>query len=207
LEELHKEQEVLMKSFQKAEEWCKVVVEYNPSAEDIQDVFNEYQDRIVVFHFGGHANSTGIFTNAPDKQNVQKTHNEGLVDYFKMLKKLKLIFLNACDTKTLAVALGAKTNASVIGTSNKIGDKYAQILSKAFFSGSEVEVSWERAKAALHQKYGNEENKAFFIRENANLFEEYETEEASEPLYENWDLYGEAVKNWKLSDASGIRNH
>ncbi|MGH7495085.1 MAG: hypothetical protein ACREOO_22165 [bacterium] len=49
----------IRKALQKARqaELCEVVERSNTTVESILDVFQEYQDRIAIFHYGGHADS------------------------------------------------------------------------------------------------------------------------------------------------------
>ena len=64
LRNLPTELDGIRKALQKARQadLCEVVERANTTIDNIIDVFQEYQDRVAIFHYGGHAGSYIEFT-------------------------------------------------------------------------------------------------------------------------------------------------
>jgi len=97
-------------------ELCLVTVEPDASIERVLDVFQKYQDQIVVFHYGGHANSYELLLESEDGKNVH-AYRKGIVSFLSNQKGLKLIFLNGCSTHEHAMSLTKAGIPIVVGTS------------------------------------------------------------------------------------------
>ncbi len=78
---------------------CELVLRQNATAADILDVFQDarYQDRIALFHFGGHADGHRLLletaAGAPAAANAG-----GLARFLAQQRGLLLVFLNGCPT-------------------------------------------------------------------------------------------------------------
>jgi WD40 repeat protein len=59
---------------------CDVIERSNTTVENILDVFQEYQDRIAIFHYGGHADSYELLLESLTGEHAM-AHSEGLVSF------------------------------------------------------------------------------------------------------------------------------
>ncbi len=100
----------------------------NESFEEIVDKITEHEhrDRIVGFHFHGHANTALMWIN--DEKINARPFNEIL----KTLKSLKFAFFCGCQTKAQAQYL-KKTDILTISTSNEVNEEYAKDISIEFY--------------------------------------------------------------------------
>lgn len=73
----------------KKEGLCEVVYETDTDLEKIWRTFNEYQDRIAIFHYGGHAEDYSLLLQRADGQQ-QLVDGEGLVSFLSRQKGLQL---------------------------------------------------------------------------------------------------------------------
>ncbi|MEK7728077.1 MAG: hypothetical protein AAB354_06645 [candidate division KSB1 bacterium] len=85
----------IRKALQKARQagLCEVVERSNTTVENILDVFQEYQDRIAIFHYAGHADSYELLLESLSGEHAM-AYSEGLVSLLAKQKGLQLIFLN-----------------------------------------------------------------------------------------------------------------
>ncbi len=134
------------------EEICEILYETNTSLEQIWDVFDKYQERIAIFHYGGHAEDYALLLqNSLGEQ--QLVNGEGLVSFLARQKGLQLVFLNGCSSKRQAEELRDKGIPAVIGTSEPIDDSAAKILAETFYkslaNGRSIKQAWMGAKDRL----------------------------------------------------------
>jgi hypothetical protein len=174
--------------------WCELVERPHATIDEIREVFREYKDRIAVFHYGGHANSYQLLLNNESKQGTVAAHSVGLIPFLADRKSLKLVFLNGCSTKTLALKLMENNGCCVIGTSNSINDTVARKLALEFYkslnAGLHIGQSWRDAQNAIYDSYckANKRDLVWEGMENKNLTGR-----------ELWDLYGKNYLEWKLA--------
>jgi hypothetical protein len=109
-------------------------------SKDLFKIINEYRERIIAFHFAGHAGSRfGSETDGPDSPmivlNNQDQGGKTLVfDYFKNCPNLKLIFLNGCATYGFVNLIReANIEAAIIATKVKINDEQASGFAVQFY--------------------------------------------------------------------------
>ena len=95
---------------------------------DIAYYLGRYKDRVVLFHYAGHADGKQLSFEG-------RTGNaQGLANLLSLQKNLRLVFLNACATKeqaSLYIQAGVK---AVIATSLPIIDPHAKMFSEKFYS-------------------------------------------------------------------------
>ncbi|MBN1560832.1 CHAT domain-containing protein [candidate division KSB1 bacterium] len=106
--------------------------EESTAIEDIFKLFRRYNDRIAIFHYGGHANGTHLQLEALSGQ-AEPAYADGLAQLMGRQKSLQLIFLNGCatgDQVKLLFDCGARL---VIATSVSIEDKMAAEFAKQFY--------------------------------------------------------------------------
>lgn len=127
---------------------CEVVYETDTDLDKIWRTFNEYQDRIAIFHYGGHAEDYSLLLQRADGQQ-QLVDGEGLVSFLSRQRGLQLVFINGCSSKRQAEELRDQGIPAVIGTSEPIDDEAATKLSSAFYeslaAGRSIQQAWMNA--------------------------------------------------------------
>jgi WD40 repeat protein len=200
LRNLPAELDGIRKALQKARQagLCEVVERYNTTVENILDVFQEYKDRIAVFHYGGHAGSYELLLESLSGEHAI-AHSEGLVSFLAKQKGLQLIFLNGCCSQQQALDLTAAGLPAVIGTSQKIDDGVATNLSQRFYKGLAAGFAIDRAWAEAVDQIKVEKGAG-----NFRTFHWQGKVEAADRF--PWDIYyrkgAEIVKEWNLPAAA-----
>ncbi len=126
----------------------------NASVKDIFEVLDRpaYKNRIVAFHFAGHADQTELFFEGKDGRSVV-ADGKNLARYLGSKRNtLKLVFLNGCATKDLVGVLHDSGVPFVIAASRKISDSAATELAAAFYRQIRQQLSiGEAYDAAVDQ--------------------------------------------------------
>lgn len=174
---------------------CEIVIVESTSPDDIFDKFNDpfYANRIVVFHYAGHANSFGILLENHE-QSTGNTHfrAEGLVDFLAQQSSLRLVFLNACSTKDQAHSLQQKGVPNVIATSQSINDAVAAELSEKFYQALALQKPIAQALTEAGSMVKGKSHGGSFRDLHFEGMEASNEEATGIP----WDLYGQG--NWWL---------
>ncbi|RMG16685.1 MAG: CHAT domain-containing protein, partial [Bacteroidetes bacterium] len=143
--------EILNKLKTESKDYCEVVAEANSSADFLFDLMRQrqYQHRIAILHFGGHAEG-GVLrfeTETGQREDITAEHFAGVL---KTIDSLKLVFLNGCGTQTIVEALFDAGISVVIATDSAIVDKQAARFAEEFYTGIaggfSIEQSFEQAK-------------------------------------------------------------
>jgi len=185
----------------KQAELCEVVERSNATIDDIMNVFQDenYNDRIAIFHYGGHADCYRILLETYGGARSY-AYKEGLVSFFARQNGLKFIFLNACSTEQHALELKQAGITAVIGTSQLIDDKVATKLAIRFYNGIAngftLERAWREAEDYIKIQYGSSNFTAMYHWEY----------QQKHPDRFPWNIHfkrgaGE-VKKWNLPDAA-----
>ena len=201
LRNLPTELDGIRKALQKARQadLCEVVERANTTIDNIIDVFQEYQDRVAIFHYGGHAGSYELLLESASGTH-QLAHSEGLVSFLVKQKGLQLVFLNGCSSQQQAFDLLAAGVPAVVGTSQKIADDVATSLSVRFYSafaqGATIERAWAEAVDQVK------------IEKGSNNFRDlFGDDSAGDQIADRfpWEIYfregAEVVKDWNLPEA------
>ncbi len=202
LRNLPLEQDGIRKALQKAKQagLCEIVERSNTTVENILDVFQEYQDRIAIFHYGGHADSYELLLESLSGEHAM-ARSEGLVSFLARQKGLHLVFLNGCSSRQQALDLTEAGVPAVIGTSQKISDEIATNLSGRFYRGLAAGLAIERAWAEAIDQIKIEKDTASFRGMHGEGIAE---EDAGNRL--PWEIYyregAEIVKEWNLPAAA-----
>lgn len=115
------------------------------------------RERIVVFHYGGHA----------DSKNIElldgSAESESLVGLLDKMPNLQLVVLNGCDTNEQAKTIQrAGIKAAIITTINPLNDKvaidFADFFYHPFYKFNTLNDSFSFAKAQIIAKYGSKNN-------------------------------------------------
>ena len=80
---------------------CELEVLSNTTIKDMINVFQDYQDRIAIFHYGGHAERHELLLESLTGEH-SAAQSEGLVSFLAKQKGLQLVFLNGCCSQQLA---------------------------------------------------------------------------------------------------------
>ena len=109
-------------------ELIEVYKEESLSRQELIDLLPRFQhNRIVIFHYAGHAGSTGIHTEGGEAR------AEGLAALLGQEKALQLVVLNGCSTIEQVKGLKEKGVKAVIATSSKVGDEVAKNFAAIFY--------------------------------------------------------------------------
>ncbi len=129
----------------------EVYREESTNVEDLIAGFNRFNDRIAIFHYGGHAAGSGL------RLEEGAAQAGGLAGLLSQQSQLQLVFLNGCSTQPqvkLLLELGIK---AVIATSVPIEDAKAKDFSFWFYQGltvkKNIENAFQFAAASLNTKY------------------------------------------------------
>ncbi len=113
----------------------KVITRSSVSIDDIFQLFNRYQGRIVLFHFAGHASGEGLQLNH-QFTNTELGRAEGIAQLLgreATTGQLQFVFLNGCSTAPQVKTLEAAGIPSVIGTNYPISDHKAIRFARRFY--------------------------------------------------------------------------
>ncbi|MBN1560834.1 CHAT domain-containing protein [candidate division KSB1 bacterium] len=188
-------------------DYIQVEKEENTTIEDFFALFNRYNDRIAIFHYGGHASGNHLQLETPAGA-AELAHAGGLAQLMGQQNSLQLIFLNGCATRgqvKLLLDCGARL---VIATSVPIEDKMATEFAEQFYAALAVHAgiqgAFRKAKAFINTKYGNEKQVGEFrhlgLQEETAL-----TFDMPWGLYINDSLADvEKALAWKLPETSAF---
>lgn len=202
LYKLTEEQNVIRRALKQMEKQglCKVVYETDTDLDKIWQTFNEYQDRITVFHYGGHAEDYALLLKKANGER-QFANGEGLVSFLARQKGLQLVFINGCSSKRQAEELRDKGVPAVVGTSEPINDEVATILSGEFYrslaSGRSLEQAWLSAKDLVRSQ-----------KKEEGYYRGIGSQKSNTKYVKDfpWELYirpgAETVKEWNLPRAA-----
>jgi WD40 repeat protein len=212
LRNLPLELEGIRKALAKAQQagLCEVVERANASVDNLIDVFQEYQERVCVFHYGGHADGYRLLLErfGPGQAaGNQEAHGEGLVSFLAKQPGLKLIFFNGCSTQQQTLELVRAGIPAVVGTSMAIADDLATDLAVRFYaglaSGLNLDRAWSEAADSIVIRKGSANVRGMY-REEDDDDESGKAEVLAERF--PWEVYyregSEAVKDWNLPVAA-----
>ncbi len=177
---------------------CEVEVLPDATIDGILDVFQTYQDRIALFHYGGHADSYQLQLESYDGKSVP-AYKEGLASFLAGQKGLSVIFLNGCSTGSHARALVQAGIPAVIATSRAIKDATATDLSLRFYNGIaggyDLERAWKEAtdQVVIQTGTGDADRSGLFWQARREYEDRFP-----------WDIYyrpgAEEVRGWNLPE-------
>ncbi|RLS57861.1 MAG: CHAT domain-containing protein [Planctomycetota bacterium] len=117
-----------------AVELCPLVLLPNATLDEILDAFQKYRNRVVVFHYAGHANGFELLLESASG-GVHHVGAQGLATFLGQQQGLQLVFLNGCSTEQQAEALLNAGVGCVIATTQSIDDAVATDFSSRFYKG------------------------------------------------------------------------
>lgn len=95
--------------------------------DDITTVLSTFKDQVIIFHYGGHANSKAIFLKN------ETAHAVGVAEMLSQQRNLKLVFLNGCSTQAQVNYLLDLGVPAVIATSRSVSDRLATKFAEKFY--------------------------------------------------------------------------
>jgi hypothetical protein len=173
-----------------------------PSA-NLERIFTELRergDRIIAIHYAGHANGNGIMLQQSGGAGIGEklAHISGIASALTPLKKLKLVFLNGCETEDQVPHFINAGIPAVIATHVKIGDRVATNFATEFYkclaSGHDVDRSFNQAASLIQADKGESCRGAYS-----------EASEVSDSDLNRWpwELHGAGGgSGWKLADSA-----
>lgn len=167
------------------------------SASDIVNAFQRHNGDVVLFHYGGHADSFELLLQSEAGDDNQLTGGEGLVSFLGRQRGLKIVVLNGCHTLPLAQSLIAAGVPVVIGTHRAISDQVATLWAERFYLGLGVGLSVQRAfddaVDAVRMSSPGGDHRSLFLRTAATL-----------PSDVPWSIKiapeQDDVRNWSLTE-------
>ena len=137
---------------------CELVVRPNATLHQVFEAFTEYQDRVAIFHYGGHAGSDRLFLESPGTDGAV-AHAEGLARFLGQRRNLELVFLNGCSTRAQAAGLLDAGIGAVISTARAIEDKFAREFAASFYAeiaaGATLLAAYEAARGRVQAAHGS----------------------------------------------------
>ncbi len=179
----------------------EVIKEESITADDVLTNFMErYQNRIVIFHFGGHASGDTLLLDD------RPVFAQGLAGFLGRQENLKLVFLNACNTLEPAEAYLEAGVRALIATTLPVADGLACLFAVTFYTAlsknETIQVAYQYAVDAIRLRY--EKYKSI---EAITL--EYRTinkEALHKSIVNPWQLIVQdnGILNWKISKCNEI---
>lgn len=128
-------------------DYYTIIPDSNATKDSLGRKIRENQDDICLFLYSGHAGSDELLLDD------QKAGAEGLAALLEGCTKLKLVFLNGCNTVGHVERLQKSGVPVIIATNDFIGDEKALLFSTVFFEKlanlSTIERAFEEAKKAV----------------------------------------------------------
>lgn len=180
----------------------EIYKEDRATTENVIDMLERFNERVALFHYGGHADGSSLRLEGGDGNAT------GLAEMLGRLPNLKLVFLNGCATQPQVEELLAQGVKAVIATAVKIDDEKAVVFAENFYrsfsNGHNIRSSFERAVSNMKFVYGG--------NFDATIVRHGETVVQGNPELMPWGLYinqeAEEVLQWELplENASTLAN-
>jgi len=151
---LEKEGEALYNILLPAEEEQGIKLHREPFAntKNIADALLTFSDRVLIFHYGGHANGQSLFLQD------QSATAQGIAQQLSHQKQLQLVFLNGCSTHQQVQTLLDLGIPAVIATNASINDatatQFATYFYKAIMKGHTLKKAFKKAAAIVQTATG-----------------------------------------------------
>ncbi len=171
-------------------------LDYGSAPSQLMAGLNQAQNRLSIFHYGGHANGTQLSLEASLGHNVSlASQNLAQLLALEAPKHLKLVFLNACATRDQVSELWKRGIPAVIATSQRIGDQtarqFAEIFYQSLLAGLPLEQAFQQARIELEGGQAQPRVYRDLIWEGNEAEDEFP-----------WGLYcqDDALLNWKFTE-------
>jgi len=209
LRELNQELREIQRTLRpiKQKNLCQIEVLVGATLNDILHVFEDYQNRIAIFHYGGHADGFQLLLES-EKDKNEVAHGEGFTEILQKLPALELVFLNGCSTHQYAQKLTETSAISVIATENAIDDQVAREFAVQFYRNLASEKTYfqayRQAENVLKTRKGGSNFRALY-RKNKSTQEKFPWNFAyADEFYfiKHWTLIGNGMNNKAFTKAT-----
>lgn len=197
LDQIAVERKAIKKALEqiKTDGLCEIEIISDARLEEIIDVFHRYKDRVVLFHFAGHADEYELIleTSYREKDQISK---DGFTGFLMGQSSLQFIFLNGCATQAHTEQL-AKKIPHVIATQRAVSDHTAKVMAEQFYKslgiGRTVKQSFEDSLNFLKSR-----DLKLPISERG--LGKKRQKQAAHEIY--WTLQSEKNKDWSIPIAA-----
>jgi hypothetical protein len=172
-----------------SEQYFQLFIEPTATISDLTQYISSFKDRIVIFHYGGHADSTVILLQG------QAANANGVAQLLAIQPNLQLVFLNGCSTRAQVNLLFELGIPAVIATSVPIADPSASTFSNVFYQALADQHTLEEAFKLASANHLMASGQAASIFRGIKIKVE-DTDSLPWGLYVNQGK--EATLNWKL---------
>ncbi len=171
-----------------SKQFFQLHVEPSATLGDVIQYFTLFKDRIVLFHYGGHAGEAALLLEDGSADAA------GLANIFALQKELKCIFLNGCSTRGQVNYLLKKGVPAVIATRAAVADTIAYEFAEVFYQALVANHTLQEAFQLAAGNYQAQKGEAL------KIFKGDEVADTEEEL--PWGLYvkksQKEVLRWKL---------
>ena len=182
------------------EDYVQVEKSEHTSIDDFFEIFERYNNRVAILHYGGHASGSHLqLEGATGSENASA---DGLSQLMGLQKGLQLVFLNGCATYGQVESLLDAGVKSVIATSVAINDvkatEFAEQFYRALAKKASIGQAFRVAKAFLTTKYNDNSLKEVKKTKGLKLKRTKKKENSASEM--PWGLYtrDESSLKWKL---------
>lgn len=172
-----------------SEQYFQLFVEPSATIADLTQYISGFKDRIVIFHYGGHADSNLILLQD------QAANSNGVAQLLALQPNLQLVFLNGCSTRAQVGLLFDLGIPAVVATSVPIADPSAVTFADVFYNALADQHTLEEAFKLASANYLMASGQAASIFRGIKI---HSTD--TDPL--PWGLYvnpgKESALQWKL---------
>ncbi|MFK7806992.1 MAG: CHAT domain-containing protein, partial [Saprospiraceae bacterium] len=137
-----------------SKQYFQLYREPTADTEDIVQYLTEFKDRVVLFHYGGHATSEHLILKG------EEANADGIAELLAQQDNIKVVFLNGCSTKGQVELLLELGIPAVIATSVPVNDKRAMEFAATFYNAMSnshtLKEAFETAAAAAKTKTDKE---------------------------------------------------
>ena len=195
LKELHAERLNLEDILTQAKD-CIAQIQTEVTIRRILNKFGQFEERIKIFHFSGHAGNDSLNVDA-EKGGNRSAFSLGLAKAIGKAGGVRLAFLNGCSTQGQVADFHQARIPMVIATTRPVKDAVAREFAEHFYhylvAGKTIRQAFEGAEDALLTGYrpedlyrGFERKPTFDLRHPFQLDVDPRTPEAAEESLQDW---------------------
>ena len=149
---------------------CQVVVLHYATLEDVINAFHEYNNRIILFHFAGHANAYSLILENPFRE-MDRLFMKGFAGFLATRNNLKVVFLNGCSTNSQSQMLIEQGISAVITTHKDISDEVARLFATSFYKaigiGRNIEEAYKEAVAIIRSQENYQNTRGLYKQQTS----------------------------------------
>ena len=127
--------------------------------EKLEALWLKYRERVLMFHFGGHAGPSVLQLNQDDFT-ARIVFSQGVSDFIgRFCPNVKLVFLNGCATEDQALYFLQNGVSAVIATEMPVKDEVASCFAERFYTfflknKLSLRDAFDAAQMSLTRKFG-----------------------------------------------------